>query len=239
MASAAPRLDFKEMISDIDIANMALDAIHVSNIGSFDDKSKQAEKCRLWYPIIRDALIQESFWTFADTEVQLTSTDASQFPSSSYEYAYIYPADCLKIKRLCAEVSGVDLMMSGLYGTYGDNQYKLAESFNGIPNEIRVILGDNGKPTGQRAILCDLEDAIMVYVRQITDPNMFPPTFVEALAFKLAKRLAPIFNTDLSWKSAAQNDYLEAETTAKKASANEAVERDWDIGGYVRARQGR
>lgn len=224
------------MPSEIDICNMALDQISATNISGFNGQTKQEIKCAQWYPVERDALIQESFWTFADTEVTLTPVD-NNFPSLNYLFSYLYPPDCLKIKSICAPNTNPDLVPwpVGSYDT--EDTFGIVLGNNGIHNVIRVILDANGQPTGQKAILCDLPEAILIYVRQITDTSMFPPTFVEALALRLARRLAKVFNTDPSVKRDVDNDYQEATTQAKKASANESIDRDWDSGGYIRARQ--
>lgn len=107
------------MASEVDICNLALahlsDEAAVSSI-SPPDGSAQADHCKRFYPIARDALLEMHPWTFAKGRAadlgELTST------LTAWEYAYGMPAGI--IKPLTAlrvdeidEDNALDMMVEG------------------------------------------------------------------------------------------------------------------------------
>lgn len=78
-----------------------------------------------------------------------------------YPYVYQYPANCLLALRI---VDYVD-----------------------TPINFEVELSEDGK---SRVILCNREAAILQYIAEIHDANLFDACFIEALSYKLAHQLA-------------------------------------------------
>jgi hypothetical protein len=51
--------------SEVSICNQALSWLGADPITSLDDQSTRAELCKLNYPLLRDAVLEERMWTFA------------------------------------------------------------------------------------------------------------------------------------------------------------------------------
>lgn len=148
------------------IANMALSNIGISTyIADIDtERSKEANVIRLYYDQARDSVLEAYDWGFARKSRVLTLT-AEEF--TNWEYAYSYPSDCVKARRIEYE---------GLRNPRADQR---------IPFEVRV----NNDGT-QRYIVTDQVDAELVYTMRLTDPNMFSPSFVNALSTVLSSLIA-------------------------------------------------
>ena len=86
-------------VSAVQICNMALAKIGNYSITSLDDATKEARACKVFYPFLRNEMLQSHPWNFAmsraDISAALTTTPAFQ-----WDYAYTLPADCLRVWEL-------------------------------------------------------------------------------------------------------------------------------------------
>jgi len=102
------------MSSEITICNLALSHIRVGSINALTEASIQAQQCKLLYPILRDSVLENAPWQFATRIVSLAElTDVEVF---NFAYAYQYPSDCLKIKRLILNWETINRDDSQFYG---------------------------------------------------------------------------------------------------------------------------
>ncbi len=95
-------------ISKTQIANMALshcgDRHNIENVDS--EVSTEADECRLWYDFSREQALQGGDWSFARKRVQLTThseaipTTANTPMAGVWAYRYVYPADCLAMRKI-------------------------------------------------------------------------------------------------------------------------------------------
>ena len=223
------------ILTETDIANMALDLVTATNINSIDDNSTQAKVCKRHYYVLRDSLIQESQWTFARAEVVLAPIT---YPSNNWAYAYAYPADCLKIDELrLPELMGQPITTQTSVGPLTSSPIWQNDQKQ-LRHEVCAMVDANNNPTGQRAILCNVQNVILVYTRQITNPAQFPPTFVDALALKLAQRISGRLSADPSLKRELQGEYAASQAIAKRASAMETTDNGTRKSGIQRSRMG-
>ncbi len=81
--------------SSIDICSQALIKIGASGISSFEDGTAEAEVAESLYPYIRDALLSSYPWSFALSQTKLARLETA--PVADYQYAYLLPADFLRI----------------------------------------------------------------------------------------------------------------------------------------------
>lgn len=98
------------MIADeVSIYNVALNAIGArSNLSSTTENSRDAEVCRLWYPIIRDQILCAAPWPSCEaskrlallSERDLSADWVSTDPSPGYKYKYSCPSDMLRPRYL-------------------------------------------------------------------------------------------------------------------------------------------
>ena len=91
----------------ITLWNLALSAVGSSaTVSSPDERSREANLCRLWYDLVRDNILKAAPWPSALTvdTLALTSTLGSAWdntgPSTGYRYAYALPSDILAPRHL-------------------------------------------------------------------------------------------------------------------------------------------
>jgi len=149
--------------SQIEICNMALSHLGVSTyIAQMNERSKEANVCRLFFDAVRDTALEAFDWSFARRYVNLALSN-EQAPN--WQYAYAYPSDCVKPRRI---------VIPGRRNPRADQR---------IPFEVATI-------DGKRFILTDVEDAQLAYTMRVTDPNLFSASFVDVMSALLASRIA-------------------------------------------------
>jgi hypothetical protein len=185
------------MASEVDICNLAL--AHLGDnatVASIDppEGSAQAEHCALFYPIARDALLEQHAWKFATKRVLLASLDA---PTWEWAYAYAQPSDALRLLAVLPESSSSDEAQEYEAETDSD---------------------------GRAILLTNQQAANLRYIARVTDTTAFSPLFVNALSWLLAAHLAgPVIKGDAGAamaKTCMQN-YALALSTARVSDANQ------------------
>lgn len=167
-----------------DIINLALARIgYKQQIGSLWDGSNAARLALTLYGQTRDQLTREGDWEFARRDTVLTLLKSApndgyatvpwstKYPALPWRYSYNYPDDCLKVMVVRSEPNFLP---------------NYAPSYNNYS-----IDNDSSFTPSKRVILCNVPNAILGYVGQITDPKVWDPGFIEALSIALAERLAP------------------------------------------------
>lgn len=166
------------MTSVVQIANMALGNIgDRSRIDSLTEASPQAQAAQLYYETARDATLEAHDWGFARKVAALALTGNTPL-DTSWGYEYIYPADCLKMRRLLPEVLSVQ-----------------------VPWE-RGVSAD-----GYKIIWTNLGEAYGRYTLKITDSSFFSAEFVEALSWKLGSMMAMKVTGSSSIKREAEQQF--------------------------------
>ena len=147
-------------MDSIEICNIALRRIGVTEIERMDEASEPARACSRFYDFTRRNVLQRFPWTFATRRVQLARVDEK---APDFEYVYQYPKDALAVRLM-----------------YND-------SFTGLPkkNEYRIMSSNTG-----RKIYTNIENAWLEYTADVKDTSLFDDQFVEALSWKLAAEMA-------------------------------------------------
>lgn len=159
-------------LTSVDICNMALGHVGAANsITAIDgtDTSAEATQCKLWYDQCRKDVLTLYNWSFArkrDDLVELLTDD----PPDSWGFRYAYPSDCLKVCYLVNPVG---------------------RDADAVPYELELNADDSA-----RTILTDLDDAVMVYTKDVETVTQFTPQFVDMLAHWLAYRIAFTLTAD-------------------------------------------
>lgn len=151
-------------MTSTEICNLALSYLAKGRIMSMDDKTEEARQCKLHYELCRKRLLSSYSWGFAKRTVRLAKLAATV---PGWNYAYAYPAECLKILLVFDEESA---------------RHKEKER---IDYET-VNIGTT------KAVITDTENAWAEYVSDEKDPDRFNVEFVEALARLLAANMAMI-----------------------------------------------
>jgi len=146
--------------SPVDICNMALTLIGKPPINALSEARAEAVACRMVYDPMRRMLLQSSAWTFSLRRLALARLSDNGF-SARWDYAYARPADALTILRVMhPELAPVAALMTPSF-------------------EVR-----------EQRIYTNQPDAVCDYVFDLADASRFSPLFVEALAHRVAERLA-------------------------------------------------
>lgn len=184
------------MASEIEICNIALLRVGVSRtINSFDEKSKEAGICRAFYYHVRDALLSDFPWRFAQKNKSLALLESSQI---GWSYAYRYPADCLRIIKIISWLRN--------------------------PTPAQSIQYQIGSDDKGRIILTDQEVAEISYVSQITNPANLDPLFVDAMAWKLAYEIALPLSAEVNLANNAYQQFQISLSVAQAKIFNEQQE---------------
>jgi hypothetical protein len=152
--------------SPADAVNLALRRIgYQLRVGHLYDGSKAANNALDIYAQTRDALLRDGDWGFAQaTTAAVASGQAAPTP---WAVSYQYPADCLRVRNLIAAAFDANDPLPVLWEIATD-----------------AVAGT--------VILTNEANAKLVYTRQVTNPALWDPLFVETFADELAKGLAPV-----------------------------------------------
>jgi hypothetical protein len=189
-----------------DIVNAALVRIGYGNrLGTLFDGSRAAKSSLDIYAQTRDQLLRLSDWPFARRDtlgnvIKAAPPDGyvppdnwnNTFPPLPWKYEYTYPDDCIKVLNV------------------RPSQILLP---NYLPRPNIFSIANDG---GQRVILSDVANAIVVYTGQITDMTQWPADFAEALVAQIARRLAPLLANLDDLKLEAQDEQVETVLAEKQ-----------------------
>lgn len=184
------------MSSDIEICNLALSRVAVTQaIASFTERSKEAEQCRVFYSHLREVVLQEFPWPFAESIVALADLGN---PAPGWAFRYRYPADCLKIRNI---------VQPGFRRALSSDME--------IPYQI-------GYDAGGRVIHTDQPEAVCRFTFKVDDSTFFDPQFVEALSWRLAMDLALPLASKPDLQQFAAQQYQMALTLAEGSAFQES-----------------
>jgi hypothetical protein len=167
------------MASDVDICNMALSHVGseavISSI-SPPDGTMEAGKCAIFYPIARTELLQKAPWTWCKTRAQLAAVTN---PSAVWTYAYGLPSDCLSPIRVLQVSTFADYTVYPWAPVLTSDELQLFTERGSAEFEV-----ENG------VILTHEPNAVLLYVRDITNTGKFDALATVAFSYLLASYIA-------------------------------------------------
>ncbi len=192
------------MLSAVAICNVALSHIGDSaNVVSIDppEGSAQAGYCATFYPLALASLLEMSTWDFATVRQALAAVTN---PSSTWLYAYAYPAGAINVISVLPSDALDDYSQN--FATAGspvpfavggpplpDFSYANPADYSYTPQPYQ--LEQDGE--GNQIVLTNCDSAVLRYTIDVTDSSKFSPLFVMALSYLLASMLAgPIIKGD-------------------------------------------
>jgi len=190
------------MASVVQICNMALSHIgseaRVSSI-SPPDGSVEAGHCATFYDMARTEMLEPGSWRFTLKRTELAQVTNS---SEAWAYAYALPADCLAPRRILRPGSTLTVFTEDRF-EYSPNDNDSADF------EVEADVIYSNEP-----------DAVLLYVRDVTDTTKFTPSFTSALSYLLSSYLAgPIIKGN---EGTRVGDAMRQRATAIAAVAAEA-----------------
>lgn len=197
--------------SKIEIWNMALSHLgHSKEIQTENEKSSEAATCRRFWEPAKKKLFRDFMWPFA-TQIEAVGL-VEEDPNSEWAYAYRYPSNCDRIRRI-------------LSGTRNDSRN----------TKVPYKIGQDDQGT---LIFTDQEDAEVEYTITIDDVTRYPADCVMALSYLLAALIAPRLTGGDPYKlgDKALKLYVFERTNAENNAANEEQEEEQPDSEFIRDR---
>ncbi len=200
------------MASETQICNGALQRLGKERISSLSDASKAARACNFVYADERDKLLRKHLWGFARARVQLAADSVGPaFGPANY---FTLPSDCLRILKPTDRIAGVTIAQ-----------------FFGMPGRIF-----DWQIEGRKIVTSWSAPLDVVYIRQVTDPNMMDVLFRDLLEIRIAFRTCKELTDSNQLKESLRIDMKEATTEAKRANAFESISGDLPEDDFITVR---
>lgn len=172
--------------------NRALSKLGDMRISSLDDEVKAAAVAASMFEIVRDSEISAHSWNFAKARVRLPAE--AEKPAFGWARQYLLPADCLRVLEAGPWPAPV---FEGLIG--GDTRSFVLEGGRILTNEGPTLN--------------------LLYLKRVTEADLFPAAFVEALAARLAVEMAESLTGSNSKRELAWKEYEKALQQARRLNA--------------------
>jgi len=162
---------------------MSLQRIGVKLIANLTEDSAQAIAANAVWEYVRDEVLEAKDWKFAKVRVALEQLVTA--PEYGYDYAYALPYDFL---RIClTHEDDNSFYPSGAYASaYTADEVTVRSRNYGYSIET---IAD-----GTMCLFSDYDnedDELYInYIRRVTDPAKYSPSFISALAFRMAAEVS-------------------------------------------------
>lgn len=239
------------MVAEVDVANRALSSTGsrgITQIASLTEDSNEAAACNLWFGAVRDELLRMAPWNCAtNTETlallksapgtpEFTGDVPEQWnktlPTPPWAYSYAYPNNCLRpcwiIPQFATGMAGVPITtaVTGGVPTY----------WNGPAVRYRVAIDQDDDGNDIKVILTNQEDAILVYVKQVTNPDIWDMQFQQAMVAALAGRIVFSLTGDKDLANAKLKEANLYITMARQGDGNEGLTINDVVPDWIRVR---
>tara|TARA_R110000824_G_scaffold122685_3_gene280040 strand:- start:17980 stop:18579 length:600 start_codon:yes stop_codon:yes gene_type:complete len=188
------------MATKTSIYNMALTHVGakqlISNLDT--DTGTEAKAGRVFWDLALEFVLSDVDWGFARTRVTLALL--AETAPVDWTYVYTYPNDCVKAREI----------------------FDGARRTRRLRIPFEVSLNADGT---LKTIMADQEDAKLRYTRNITDPNLFPPSFSVLMSYYMAYLIAYPLTKKASIRDNQLKDYKAHKLSAEVANAEEE---EWD-----------
>ncbi len=180
------------MSSTVDIVNRALSKLGEARLSSLDDSSRAAALAASLYASVRDCEISAHAWNFAKERQKIPCE--TERPAFGWSYQYLLPADCLRV------------LSAGPWPQPLADDYICGERRSFVL-EARSLLTNYGPSLN------------LLYLSRVSDCSLYPPSFVEALAARLAVEMAESLSGSNSKRELAWQEYERAVAEARRVNA--------------------
>lgn len=154
-------------MQDVDICNLSLNFLGKGMINSLQDNNELARTCKLHYARYRKILLKDYNWEFAQRTMKLQPVENFGDEVKGWRYVYRYPEECLQVIKI-----------------YDGDDFKKDDHKN------KFFVQTVDYKLGTKVICCDIENAYIDYVENVTDADAYSEEFVEALSHYLAYGMA-------------------------------------------------
>ena len=196
------------MANKMDIVNMAMANLGADFIGSLDEPGKEAAMIKYHFDTTLGDILSSYSWGFAFRRASL-----APFPEKPLgcDYAYAYPADCVKALRVRPEC-----------------------------RDVSCVFEVGRSPDGrQKAVLTDCPPVAWIeYITRLVDVSELPDKFVEAFSWRLSAAIALGVNNDPSTYQLHMQTYGLLREEARALDASEVHFPRLPDGGFLKSRLG-
>jgi hypothetical protein len=208
------------MASPIDICNIGLTWLGANFITGFTDGTTESQLCQLQYDSLRRAVLEDRAWTFATRTVQLSSGVPADPIPPQWAWAFLVPADCIRLVKLFQPTSNSPRV--ALSSDPSDGNGTIPVPFE----RLKDYAYTNSGPTVWGK-----------YITDVTDTTKFAPSFVQALAARIAQDLAMPITNNANLQAQMVKLYMEKlqaasstegqQGTAQRIQARTLADRRW------------
>ncbi len=193
--------------SKAQIFNISLNILGVSTpLENANSSDNRSILLNNYYFLARDYVLKDFDWNFASIFRELSLVEKFDLVSE-YKYCYNYPNDCI-----CAR----DLFEKG---DYRIQKFAISSLEN-----------------GDRAILTNVDKAVLRYTRRVEKEIYFSCEFSMALAYYLASLTSSVITGSIQKGESAYQRYREILKHAKVLNADEGIEDIYNENTYLDAR---
>ena len=171
-------------MSQIAIWNLALGRLgDGATVGAPDERSRQAELCRQFYPLARRSVLEMRDWNFNTRTAALAAVAAPDVHTNLWRFAYAFPTNALRVFQVANTAIIAQINHSAGARRTGA---AIGEEFARYTSDYEIEADD----TGARIILSNTENAVARYTVDVVDEARWSPLFTDALTWYLAATLA-------------------------------------------------
>jgi len=180
------------MASVVQIVNWSLAKIGAAGIAALSDSGEAAAVASAVYEEVRDVELMAHAWSFAKTRAILPAE--AETPAFGWSWQYLLPSDCLRPLEVGSWPMPV---MASL-----------------VTGDTRTFIIENNRILTNRGPSLPLS-----YLRRVTDTSQYPPSFVDALACRLAVEISERLAASTSMRQMAWEEYERAVRQARRVNA--------------------
>ena len=240
-----------QQTSKVDIWNRACSSIGTrSTIANENENSNEAAQCRLLYDTTLDGMLRAAHWNFARATDYLSLLkaapgtpenpgggtpywDPTTMPAPPWLYSYAYPSDCLMLRYVSPQIytgqtSGIPI--------FSAPSYVPIPQVNTQPQKFQVATDYDKTKQPITNILTNQQQAIGIYTRRITSPDLWDNHFQEAMTAALAGRLVIPLSGDKAMYKQQLAYARDAVLQARVTDGNEGLTRENWIPDWIAVR---
>lgn len=241
------------MTTDTELCNRALGQAGArgSITNMLTNTSPEAAACRTYYASTRNSLLRAAHWDFArfaayvnvlkalpGTPENTSTGNASwlpSYPQPPWIYSYAYPSDCVAVRYIVPQLFVGSSLIDGVpifpvqQGTpYSSalcpirpQKFKIGSDVDGNDNQIKCVLSNQ-------------QNAIAIYTKLITNPDLWDSTFEDAFVDSLAFRLVFPLSGDKNLRPQLKASARESIALAQARDGNEGITYDDSVPEWIR-----
>lgn len=173
------------MADQVSICNQALGWLGANLITSLDDDNKEAQLCKVNFPELRNAVLEEREWTFAVRRFQVSPLVLE--PLYGYTNQFLIPPNVIRVLNF-PNTQFTDPGSSLLIGT-GLGVRAVGPDQQPQLNTFRVEGIEQPSATGT-VILANTDNLIFRAIVVVSNIGLWTPMFIQCLAQRIAADLA-------------------------------------------------